>query len=282
MIIDKLYGRVKERGFVCVGLDTDISYIPEYIKKDGTVRDWVFRFNQGIIDATKDIVAVYKLQIAYYEALGLEGLKAYADTLKYLKANNLLSIADIKRGDISATAKMYAKAHFQGEFEADFITLNPYMGFDSIEPYEEYLASEKKGIFVLLRTSNPGAQDIEYKMVGDEYLYYHVGDALVEIGKSYIGECGYSALGLVVGGTYSEEAEEIRTRYKNSFFLIPGYGAQGAKAEDIRKYLNDFNGGIVNSSRGIITAWKKQEDKEENFAYHARNAVLKMRGDIFG
>lgn len=282
MIIDKLYERVKERGFVCVGLDTDYDYVPENMRKGGSVADALFLFNREIIDATHDITGIYKLQIAYYEAYGLEGMSAYARTIEYLKSKDLLSIGDVKRGDIAATAKMYAKAHFASEFAVDFITLNPYMGFDSITPYLEYLESGEKGVFVLLRTSNPGAKDIEYLEYEGRPLYYTIGDKLAEMGASYIGKCGYSSLGLVVGGTYSEEASEIRSRYENSFFLIPGYGHQGGKAKDIRLYLNDFNGGVVNSSRGIITAYKKHENGETMVGEHARDAVMTMLEDIYG
>ena len=282
MIIDKLYARVKERGFVCVGLDTDLSYLPDDMKQEGSVADQIFRFNREVIEATKDITAIYKLQIAYYESQGLAGLEAYCRTLDYLREQSLLSIGDVKRGDISATAKKYAEAHFTGDFETDFITLNPYMGFDSIEPYFDYLKTGEKGVFVLLRTSNPGAKDIEYLEYNGEPLYYTIGDRLEAMGKSFQGKSGYSSLGMVVGGTYSEEAEEIRSRYPNTFFLIPGYGAQGGKAEDIRLYLDNFNGGVVNSSRGIIKNWTKYEDGAEKFQEYTRKAVLTMRGDIYG
>lgn len=283
MIIDRLYESVEEKGFVCVGLDTSFDYIPNSIKeKSSNVSEIVFEYNKQIIDCTKDITGIYKVQIAYYEAMGLEGMKAYSKTVAYLRENNLLSIGDVKRGDIANTAKEYGKAHFSGDFEVDFITVNPYMGFDSITPYLEFVEKGDKGIFVLLRTSNPGAKDIEYLDYKGEPLYYHIGDAIYEMGNSYLGKCNYSNIGFVVGGTYSEEASEIRDRYKNSFFLIPGYGAQGGKAEDIRLYLDDFNGGVVNSSRGIITAYKKHEDGEEKFQEYTREAVEKMRGDIYG
>ena len=265
MIVDRLYEAVKEKGFVCVGLDSHLDYIPNYIKeKHEKLSDIIFEYNKTIIDATSDIVAIYKPQIAYYESNGLEGLIAYQRTLRYLKEKGLLSIGDVKRGDIASTAKEYAKAHFKGEFEADFITLNPYMGMDSITPYLDYLKTGEKGVFVLLRTSNEGAKDIE--CLADELT----------------SECGYSPLGFVVGATHSEEARKIRERYKNIFFLLPGYGAQGAKAEDIRTYLNDFNGGVVNSSRGIIKYYQKFEDGEERFAHYTREAVLNMRKDIYG
>lgn len=283
MIIDRLYEAVKEKGFVCVGLDSHLDYIPNYIKqKHEKISDIIFEYNKTIIDATSDIVAIYKPQIAYYEVNGLEGLIAYQRTLRYLKEKGLLSIGDVKRGDIASTAKEYAKAHFKGEFEADFITLNPYMGMDSITPYLDYLKTGEKGVFVLLRTSNEGAKDIECLDYNGEALYFKVGDELKKFADELTSECGYSPLGFVVGATHSEEAKKIRERYKNIFFLLPGYGAQGAKAEDIRTYLNDFNGGVVNSSRGIIKYYQKFEDGEERFAHYTREAVLNMRKDIYG
>lgn len=283
MIVDRLYEAVKEKGFVCVGLDSHLDYIPNYIKqKHEKISDVIFEYNKTIIDATSDIVAIYKPQIAYYEANGLEGLIAYQRTLRYLKEKGLLSIGDVKRGDIASTAKEYAKAHFKGEFEADFITLNPYMGMDSITPYLDYLKTGEKGVFVLLRTSNEGAKDIECLDYNGEALYFKVGDELKKFADELTSECGYSPLGFVVGATHSEEAKKIRERYKNIFFLLPGYGAQGAKAEDIRTYLNDFNGGVVNSSRGIIKYYQKFEDGEERFAHYIREAVLNMRKDIYG
>ena len=283
MIVDRLYEAVKEKGFVCVGLDSHLDYIPNYIKqKHEKISDVIFEYNKTIIDATSDIVVIYKPQIAYYEANGLEGLIAYQRTLRYLKEKGLLSIGDVKRGDIESTAKEYAKAHFKGEFEADFITLNPYMGMDSITPYLDYLKTGEKGVFVLLRTSNEGAKDIECLDYNGEALYFKVGDELKKFADELTSECGYSPLGFVVGATHSEEAKKIRERYKNIFFLLPGYGAQGAKAEDIRTYLNDFNGGVVNSSRGIIKYYQKFEDGEERFAHYTREAVLNMRKDIYG
>lgn len=283
MIVDRLYEAVKEKGFVCVGLDSHLDYIPNYIKeKHEKISDVIFEYNKTIIDATSDIVAIYKPQIAYYEANGLEGLIAYQRTLRYLKEKGLLSIGDVKRGDIASTAKEYAKAHFKGEFEADFITLNPYMGMDSITPYLDYLKTGEKGVFVLLRTSNEGAKDIECLDYKGEALYFKVGDELKKFADELTSECGYSPLGFVVGATHSEEAKKIRERYKNIFFLLPGYGAQGAKAEDIRTYLNDFNGGVVNSSRGIIKYYQKFEDGEERFAHYTREAVLNMKKDIYG
>lgn len=281
MIIDKLSKRIDERSIVCVGLDTSTDYVPEKIKKGKKVSEYLFEFNKEIIDNTKDLVACFKVQIAYYEAQGIEGLIAYKNTLKYLKDNDLISIADVKRGDIANTAKEYAKAHFEGDFEADFITVNPFMGYDTLEHYLPYLESKEKGIFVLMRTSNPGSKDIQYKDYKGQPLYYEIGDNLNKIAKDYLGECNLSSLGFVVGGTQSENANKIRERYPNIMFLIPGYGAQGAKPEDIRVYLDNFKKGIVNSSRGIILNYRKFDDGEENIGKYARKAVEDMRKDIY-
>ena len=258
LIIDKLYKRVSERGVVCVGLDTSLDYIPEFIKSGRSAKDAIVEFNKAIIDKTEDVASCFKVQIAYYEALGIEGLIAYKETLEYLREKDLIIIADIKRGDIAATAKMYAKAHFEGDFEADFITLNPYMGMDSIEPYLDYIKDGNKGIFSLVRTSNSGALDIEYiKDKDGNNVYDIVGEKVLKMGLEFKGDSGYTPLGGVIGCTHIEEGASIRNRLKEMFFLIPGYGAQGGKAEDVALYLNNGNGGVVNSSRGILLAYKK-------------------------
>ncbi|MGN0143751.1 MAG: orotidine-5'-phosphate decarboxylase [Clostridium sp.] len=280
-IIDKLYNRVEERGVVCVGLDTALDYVPEHIKNGKTPGEAIFEFNKQIIDSTYDVAACFKVQIAYYEALGLEGLTAYKKTLEYLREKDEIIIADIKRGDIAATAKMYAKAHFEGDFEADFITLSPYMGMDSIEPYMPYLESGKKGVFSLVRTSNPGAEDIEYLDTTDNKKVYEVvADKITELSKNCTGKCGYTAIGGVIGCTHVDEGKKIRANYNNMFFLIPGYGAQGGTAEDVALYLNNGNGGVVNSSRGILLAYKKAGRPEEDFAVCAREEAIKMRDAI--
>jgi len=279
-IMDKLYDRVEKRGVVCVGLDTALDYVPDHIKDGRTPGEAIFEFNRQIIDATYDVSACFKVQIAYYESLGLEGLTAYKKTLDYLREKDEIIIADIKRGDIAATATMYAKAHFEGDFEADFITLSPYMGMDSIEPYLPYLEKGNKGVFSLVRTSNPGAEDIEYLDTNDNKKVYEVvADKITEMGKNFTGDCGYTAIGGVMGCTHVEEGKKIRANYNNMFFLIPGYGAQGGKAEDVALYLNNGNGGVVNSSRGILLAYKK-ENKPEKFAMCAREEVIKMRDAI--
>ena len=280
LIIDKLYERVEERGVVCLGLDTALDYIPSHVLEGRTVSEALFESNKEIIDATLDVVACFKVQIAYYEALGIEGLIAYKNTLQYLREKDAIIIADIKRGDIAATASQYAKAHFTGDFEADFITLSPYMGMDSIEPYLPYMKEGKKGVFVLVRTSNSGAEDFEkLDIVGAKKLYNAVGDKLTEMGQSVKGKYGYTQIGGVIGCTHVEEGKEIRSRYNDMFFLIPGYGAQGGKAEDVALYLNNGNGGVVNSSRGILLAYKK-ENRETEYAACAREEAIKMRDAI--
>ena len=280
LIIDKLYERVEERGVVCLGLDTALEYIPKHIMEGKTVSEALYNFNKEIIDKTLDVVACYKVQIAYYEALGIEGLMAYKNTLAYLREKDAIIIADIKRGDIDATATQYAKAHFTGDFEADFITLSPYMGMDSIEPYMPYMKEQNKGVFVLVRTSNAGAEDFEnLNIVNGKKLYNSVGDKITEMAQQVKGKYGYTSIGGVMGCTHVEEGKEIRERYNDMFFLIPGYGAQGGKSEDVALYLKDGNGGVVNSSRGILLAYKK-ENRELEFADCAREEAIKMRDAI--
>lgn len=284
MIIDKLYARVAEKGHVCVGLDTDYSYLPaQFAAQFSNLSDALFEFNKRIIEATLDYAACYKVQIAYYESFGMAGLMAYKRTLEHLRQRDAIIIADIKRGDIAKTAEMYAKAHFTGDFEADFITLNPYMGMDTLTPFLPYFKEQNKGAFVLIRTSNPGAQDIEYINTTDNrHVYNIVGEKINTLGKEFIGECGFSAIGGVMGCTHADEAKEVRESLDSTFFLIPGYGAQGGKAEDIALYLKEGNGGVVNASRSILLAYKKVENGEGNFDEHSRNEALKMRNDILG
>lgn len=284
MIIDKLYARVAKKGHVCVGLDTDYSYLPaQFAAQFSNLSDALFEFNKRIIEATLDYAACYKVQIAYYESFGMAGLMAYKRTLEHLRQRDAIIIADIKRGDIAKTAEMYAKAHFTGDFEADFITLNPYMGMDTLTPFLPYFKEQNKGAFVLIRTSNPGAQDIEYINTTDNrHVYNVVGEKINTLGKEFIGECGFSAIGGVMGCTHADEAKEVRESLDSTFFLIPGYGAQGGKAEDIALYLKEGNGGVVNASRSILLAYKKVENGESNFDEHSRNEALKMRNDILG
>src|SRR5699024_8436844 len=196
-------------------------------------------------------------------SLELDGIRAYKETVYYVKAAGMPVIADIKRGDMAEGAEMYDKAHFEGDFAADFISVAADMGLDSVRHYVPSVTGARKRLFVLVGTSTPGAKDFEYEKLADgRHVYDMVGDKLHELGLECMGEKGYSSLGLVIGGTHIEEAAEIRARYKDSFFLIPGYGAQGGTAEDIAQYLSAGNGGVVNSSRGILLAYKKQPGVE--------------------
>ena len=253
-------------GPLCVGLDTDPSYIPESVaKKFDSPAQAVLAYNKEIINRVKadGSASCFKVQIAYYEAMGLEGMKVYAETLKAVKDSGLVCISDIKRGDIAATAGAYAKAHFSGDFESDIITVNPYMGFDTLQPFTEYCKKSGKGIFVLLRTSNPGMVDIEQQeLKNGGRVLDRVGGELERIKNEYASifenqTCG--PVGAVVGCTEESDAQILRNTYPDIFFLIPGYGAQGGAAR-IAATLLLKAGGTVNSSRGILCAWKKSED----------------------
>lgn len=282
MIIDKLFQNVADKGHVCVGLDTDLEYLPaDFLAKYSHISDALFHYNREIIDATLDVSACFKVQIAYYEAYGMQGLEAYKNTLAYLRAKDAVIIADVKRGDIAKTAEMYAKAHFSGDFEADFMTLNPYMGLDTISPFLPFVKNNQKGLFVLIRTSNEGAKDIEYLPTENgKRVYNVVGEKINELGKEYLGKSGFSSIGGVMGCTHRDEAKAVREELDSTFFLIPGYGAQGGKAEDIALYLKQGNGGVVNASRSILLAYKKVENGAANFAEYSRLEAIRMRDDI--
>jgi orotidine-5'-phosphate decarboxylase len=296
--MDKLYEAVAERGHVCVGLDTAADYIPQAEwRKAASGAEAVWIFNRALIDAVLDAAACFKVQIACYEEMGLAGLGAYAKTLRYIRERGGMVIADIKRGDIADTALRYAKAHFEGDFEADFVTLSPYMGMDSIEPWLAYAESSGKGAFVLMRTSNKGMRDFEYQELKADSpgqsrrLYDAVGDKLEALAARCMGKYGYGAFGAVVGadpksGAEREEAAAIREKRRSLFFLIPGYGAQGGAADDAALLLREGNGGVVNASRSILKAWtaeiktsgRPETEADNAFAAEAaRRAVLEMR-----
>ena len=296
--MDKLFEAVAARGHVCLGLDTAAEYIPEKERR-ASPAEAVLAYNKAIIDATFDIVACYKVQIAYYEEMGIAGLQSYAATLKYLREKGALVIADIKRGDIADTAGRYARAHFEGDFEADFVTLNPYMGMDSIEPWLQWADNKGKGAFVLMRTSNKGRWDFEELELKERpnvragmRLYDAVGDKLSELAAGRLGRHGYGAFGVVVGADPKspEEREEtaaIRAGRPNLFFLIPGYGAQGGAASDAALLLREGNGGVVNASRSILKAWQNPAAggdpaaTDNTFAARAaRQAAVEMRDAI--
>jgi orotidine-5'-phosphate decarboxylase len=284
--IDKLFESVEAKGHVCVGLDTCADYVPPSMRKNAASdAEAVLAFNRALIDATFEAAACYKVQIAYYEEMGLNGLSAYSKTLKYIRDKGGIIIADIKRGDIADTAIRYANAHFSGDFEADFVTLSPYMGMDSIEPWAVEAEKKGKGAFVLMRTSNQGMKDFQYLEVSKEKrLYNIIGDKLTSMAEKRKGSHDYGIFGAVVGCTEKDEAAEIRKNYPRLFFLIPGYGAQGGGAEDAALLLRNGNGGVVNASRSIIRAWKNESDNENAGAEFAAEAALKaavkMRDEI--
>ena len=281
--MSRLQSVCREKSPLCIGLDTDISYIPPSVaQKFASPTEAVLAYNKGIVEAAGKYAGCFKVQIAYYEAMGLSGLDAYAKTLKTVRSAGIPVISDIKRGDIADTAKAYARAHFSGDFETDIITINPYMGFDTLEPFKEWCKREKggKGAFVLLCTSNPGMKDIEHQKLADgSILLEKVGNEIARIGEEFKAEypeqtCG--PIGAVVGATQEADARYLRDKYPNVFFLIPGYGAQGGAAR-VAATLLDKAGGTVNSSRGILCAWKKSEKLAEK-----RDAGLLTMDDIVG
>jgi orotidine-5'-phosphate decarboxylase len=290
---DALYEAVAAKGLVCVGLDTAPDYIPPAVRrKAGGDAEAVLAFNTAIIEATADVAACFKVQIAYYEALGLAGLAAYAHTLAAIRRSGSLVIADIKRGDIADTAARYAAGHFSGDFEADFVTLSPYMGMDSLEPWLAWADRAGKGAFVLTRTSNKGMRDFEYQeLKTGGRLFDAVGGRLSSLcdcppGTGRRGVHGYGAVGAVVGCTEAAEAAAIRAKWPNLFFLIPGYGAQGGGAATARALLRNNNGGVVNASRSILKAWQNEPGAgQADFAFAAaasRREVIRMREELTG
>ena len=299
--IDNLIEKIKQTNNPTVmGLDPRYEMIPEYIRKkyDETlegVSKAIIEFNKKLIDATYDIIPAVKPQIAFYEMYGLEGMKVFEKTCKYAKEKGMIVIADIKRGDIGTTAQAYSNAFLgktkigdkeQSIYDVDFVTLNPYMGIDSIKPFIEDCKKYNKGVFVLVKTSNPSSGDLQdVKLENGEEVYIKVAKLLEEWGKDLIGEYGYSSVSAVVGATYPKQLEEIRKVANHTYFLIPGYGAQGGKAQDIA-YGFDKNGlgGIVNASRSLMCAYKsdlwKTKYTEEEFEKATREEAIRMRDEL--
>ncbi len=278
MIMDNLAAKA-QKSPVCLGLDTKIEYLPKsLLKKDMSDGEKIFEFNRKIVDAAAGKVGCFKVQIAFYEALGLDGMSAYAKTLGYIRKKGEIVIADVKRGDISSTAKEYAKAHFSGDFEADLITVNAFMGEDAVSPYYDYLGA--KGLFVLVKTSNPSGMDFQNQKIGGKTLYEITAEKVALWGEKFAGTSGFSAIGAVAGCTYSDEFDAIKTLMPHTFFLIPGYGAQGGTGKDIARFFSDRICGVVNSSRGLITAHKGKSEGGD-FVDFIVKAVDNMNEDIF-
>lgn len=295
MFVDRLIESVKaKKTSVVVGLDPRIEMIPNFIieeafrrKGNGVegIAEAMYLFNKGIIDAVYDLIPAVKIQVAFYEAYGIEGFKAFFRTAEYAKSLGLIVIADVKRGDIQEVAKMYSKAYLQNPL-FDAITVNPYMGEDSMLPYLEDVEKFGKGIFVLVKTSNRSSkdvQDIETKKGG--YVYQEVAKMINRLSKMTVGKYGYSSIGAVVGATYPFEAKILREEMPQCYFLVPGYGAQGAKAEDVVNCFDEEGyGAIINSSRGVIYAYRsdfwKEVYSEYEYGQAAREEVILMTGMI--
>ena len=301
-MIQKLCDKIDEKKSpIVVGLDPALKFIPKYILTKSFAEygetlegaaDAFFRFNKEIIDEIHDLVPAIKPQIAMYEQFGISGLVAFKRTVDYAHEKGLLVIGDIKRGDIGNTALSYAEAHI-GEvtvgnetyepFGEDFATVNPYLGSDGVNPFIDICKKENKGIFVLVKTSNPSSGEFQDRLIDGKPLYEHVAEKVAAWGEECMGDA-YSNVGAVVGATYPEIGKVLRKVMPKTMILVPGYGAQGGTGADLVHYFNeDGLGAIVNSSRGIIAAYKKDEYAkfgEEAFADASRQAVLDMKEDI--
>ncbi|MCI9367896.1 orotidine-5'-phosphate decarboxylase [Oscillospiraceae bacterium 50-16] len=281
------------------GLDARIEYVPEHIRRAafeelGVGRNGaaeaIYQFNVGLIDALCDIVPAVKPQSAYYENLGWPGMEVLERTIRYAKEKGMFVIADIKRGDIGSTAAAYAEGWLSGvkvegqvlkSFDADCVTLNGYMGSDSIRPFLEAAREEDKCVFVLVKTSNPGSGELQDIVAGERLVYQVMGDLNARIAAGTEGKYGYTMAGAVTGATYPQDIRDLRRRLESTFFLVPGYGAQGGTAQDVQYAFDKYgHGAVVNSSRGIMCAWQKTGGDGHDFAQAARNAALAMRDDI--
>ena len=291
----------KTKAPICVGLDPMLSYVPEHVKAKAFkehgetlegAAEAIWQFNKEIVDHTWDLIPSVKPQIAMYEQFGLPGLAVYKKTVDYCQEKGLVVIGDAKRGDIGSTSAAYATAHigkvqvgenvFQG-FGTDFLTVNPYFGTDGVKPFVEACNANDKGIFILVKTSNPSSGEFQDRLIDGRPLYEWVAEKVVEWGSSSM-DGDYSNVGAVVGATYPEMSRILRGLMPHTYFLVPGYGAQGGTAEDLKPCFNeDCLGAIVNSSRGIIAAYRQEKYAKfgpEHFGEASRQAVLDMAADI--
>ncbi len=303
-MIDRLIEKIRETGApVAAGLDPMLSYVPEQIRKKAFseygetlegAAEAVWAFNREIIDSICDLIPAVKPQIAMYEQFGSAGVQVFARTVEYCHEKGLLVIGDVKRGDIGSTSAAYAEGHLGRvkvgsrtlrAFDEDFATVNPYLGTDGIQPFIDVCKRDGKGIFVLVKTSNPSSGEFQDRMVDGRPLYELVAEKVGEWGAGCMGT-DYSCVGAVVGATYPEQGRALRKLLPKTFFLVPGYGAQGAKGKDLVDYFDGNGlGAIVNSSRGIIAAWKQDAYAQfgaERFAEASRQAVTDMTADIRG
>ena len=303
-MINKLVSKIqKQNAPIVVGLDPMMKFVPKHLQ-DAAFEQYgetlegaaeaIWQFNKSIIDNIYDIVPAVKPQIAMYEQFGIEGLKAFKKTVDYCHEKDMVVIGDVKRGDIGSTSEAYAVAHLGkvtvgsnkiSAFDEDFATVNPYLGSDGINPFTKVCKEEKKGIFILVKTSNPSSGEFQDKLIDGKPLYEHVGAKVDEWGRECMGD-DYSYVGAVVGATYPEMGAALRKIMPKAYILVPGYGAQGGKGSDLVNFFNkDGLGAIVNSSRGIIAAYAKDEYAkfgEKNFAEASRQAAIDMINDING
>ncbi len=300
MAFDRLIEEIiKKENPTVAGLDPKLDYVPEYIKRKSFSRygetlegaaDALLQFNIGLIDALCDVVPAVKPQCAYYEMYGWQGMRTLAETVKYAQSKGLFVITDGKRNDIGATMEAYAAAHLGrtavagntfSAFGSDALTVNGYLGSDGINPLLEICKNEDKGIFILVKTSNKSSGELQDRFIGDKTVYRAMGDMCESLGEDSVGEYGYSAVGAVVGATYPEQLGELRAALPHTFFLVPGYGAQGGGADDIVSAFDKNGlGAVINSSRAIMCAYKKQGADEKAFADCARQEALNMREQI--
>ena len=303
-MIDKLIEKIKKtHAPIVVGLDPMLDYIPEHVQKKAFqefgetlegAAEAIWQFNKEIIDHTFDLIPAVKPQIAMYEQFGVPGILAFHKTIEYCHGKGLIVIGDVKRGDIGSTSAAYAAGHIgtvavggktYRPFDEDFITVNPYLGTDGIKPFVDVCRKEKKGLFILVKTSNPSSGEFQDRLVDGRPLYEHVGEKVAQWGAECMGE-SYSSIGAVVGATYPEMGKILRKAMPKSYILVPGYGAQGGKGADLVHFFNeDGLGAIVNSSRGIIAAYKQEAYGKfgaEHFGEASRAAVEDMVKDIDG
>ncbi len=300
MSFDILQSKIKaQKNPTVAGLDARVEYVPSFILKKHTDRlgetleaaaEAVLEFDKGLIDALADVVPAVKPQSAYFEMLGWRGMKALEEIIAYAKSKDLFVIADIKRGDIGTTASAYSEAWLGttqvGEttcpvFDADCVTLNGYMGSDAIKPFLKDCTQRDKCAFVLAKTSNPSSVELQDIVAGDRLVYTVMGDLIQRWGQGTQGKCGFQALGAVVGATHPSVLKELRRRLDRVFFLVPGYGAQGGTAADVRYAFDELGrGAIVNASRSIMCAWQKTGKNGEDYQEAARAAAEKMRDEI--
>jgi len=303
-MIQKLIEKIKKTNApIVVGLDPMMKFIPEHIKQaaftgqgetlEGAA-EAVWQYNKAIVDAIYDLIPAVKPQIAMYEQFGIPGLMAFKKTVDYCKEKDLVVIGDVKRGDIGSTSEAYAVGHigkvqvgsqFYCGFNEDFVTVNPYLGSDGVKPFIHVGKKEKKGIFVLVKTSNPSSGELQDRLIDGRPLYEIVGEQVAAWGEEHMGD-NYSYVGAVVGATYPEQGKILRKIMPKAYILVPGYGAQGGKGADLVHFFNeDGLGAIVNSSRGIIAAYQQEKYAqfgEKNFADASRQAVVDMIEDISG